>query len=98
MHVKVSFRKWRPPGRDTNRRAMRVVPLPVSSRDPVNVGRLGGRTVVDRPSRLLPSLIDHLPWVVTLRSWRGGKERMKSKNCEDSRGMVRTTWRDLMTD
>jgi len=88
-HPKVSFRKWMPLGRDSNRRAIGLIPpLWRSSRDPVNGGRFESWATVGSLSS------DTSASTVTVRSSRRGNEMMRSKNFEEGPKM-KTTRIDL---
>ena len=55
-NFKVSFWKWVPLGRDSNRQVMDFIPrLMKRSRDPVNVGGFKGRTTADADGPSEPS-------------------------------------------
>ena len=88
-HPKVSFRKWMPLGRDSNRRATGFIPpLWRSSRDPVNGGGFESWAVVDG----LPS---DSASTITVRSSRRGNEKMRSRNLEVGQ-KIKTTRIDLI--
>ena len=82
-----------PPGRDNNRRVIGFMPPLSSLSDPVNMGKLEGRGVVDSPSELFPANTSDS--AITDRSSSSGNETARSKICGDKRNM-KFAQRDLI--